>query len=210
VTKAVPGEIRETRLVGVIRADDADQALRIAEAAIDGGIAVIELTFTVPQVARAIGTLRAGGRRARVGAGTVLDASAARMAIRAGAEFLVSPSVEDDVADAAAAAGVPYVPGAATPTEVRRAMRLGADIIKVFPADTLGPRFLRSLLGPFPGLSLMPTGGITPENLGEWFASGAVAVGTGSGLTAPARKGDYDAVRAMACRYVDAVRGACP
>lgn len=206
----VPRQIREARLVGVIRADDADQALRIAEAAIDGGIDVIELTFTVPEVERAIVALRSGTRDVRVGAGTVLDATAARTAIRAGAEFLVGPTVGEDVAEAASEAGVPYIPGAATPTEVHRAMRLGADIIKLFPADTLGPGFLRSLLGPFPGVSLMPTGGITPENLGQWFASGAVAVGTGSGLTAPARYGDYDGVREMARSYVDAVRRACP
>lgn len=205
----VLGQIREARLVGVIRAADADQALRIAGAAIGGGIDVIELTFTVPGVERAIAALRAGGGAVRVGAGTVLDANAARAAIRAGAEFLVGPTVEEDVAEAASEAGVPYIPGAATPTEVHRAMRLGADIIKLFPADALGPGFLGSLLGPFPGLSLMPTGGVTPESLVEWLASGAVAVGTGSGLTAPARTGDYDAVSEMARCYVDAVRRAC-
>lgn len=199
------GRICEARLVAVIRAEDADQALRIAEAAIEGGIHVVELTFTVPRVGRAIEALRAGARGVQVGAGTVLDATAAQAAVGAGAEFLVGPTVDEEVAAAAAAEGVPYIPGGATPTEIHKAMKLGADIIKLFPADTLGTRFLRSLLGPFPSLSLMPTGGITPENLGEWLGAGAVAVGTGGGLTAPARAGDYDGVRAMARRYVDAV-----
>jgi 2-dehydro-3-deoxyphosphogluconate aldolase/(4S)-4-hydroxy-2-oxoglutarate aldolase len=204
----VLGRILEARLVGVIRADDADQALRIAHAVVEGGIDLIEVTFTVPHAERAIATLRNGREDVRVGAGTVLDDDAARVAIAAGAEFLVGPNLEESVAEVALASGVPYVPGAATPTEVSRAIRLGAKLIKIFPADVLGPRFLRSLLGPFPGLRLMPTGGITPENVGDWFAAGAMAVGTGGGLTSPARAGDYEGVTAVARRYLEAVERA--
>lgn len=202
--------ILEQGLVGVIRADDEEQAIRTANALVEGGIRVIEMTFTVPGAARAIAALRArdGQGELRVGAGTVLDGETARIAILEGAQFLVGPAVDPATARLANRYGVPYIPGAGTLTEIVRAMELGADIVKVFPAVTLGPGFLESVRGPLPQASLMPTGGIALGDVGRWMGAGAVALGTGSQLTSGAREGNYAAVAAMASRFVDAVRSA--
>lgn len=174
--------IEETGVVAVIRLASAGPLRRTAEAIAAGGIRVIEFTMTTPRalevLAEAAGTLGA----CMFGAGTVLDAETARSAIRAGAQFIVSPNLCPEVIRLCRRYGVPAIPGAMTPTEILQAWELGADMVKVFPAGVLGPRYLKDILAPLPQLRLIPTGGITLENAGEYIRAGAVAVGIGGDL----------------------------
>jgi 2-dehydro-3-deoxyphosphogluconate aldolase/(4S)-4-hydroxy-2-oxoglutarate aldolase len=142
-----------------------------------------------------------------VGAGSVLDSEAARDAIAAGARYLVSPVVIPALVEIGHAMDVPVLLGGFTPTEILSAHRAGADAVKVFPADALGPAFIRGVLGPMPFLRLVPTGGVTPENVGDWLRAGAVAVGLGGALVDPklVAAGDFAALTARARRVAEAV-----
>ncbi|MGA2183894.1 MAG: bifunctional 2-keto-4-hydroxyglutarate aldolase/2-keto-3-deoxy-6-phosphogluconate aldolase, partial [Bryobacteraceae bacterium] len=173
------GRIVESGLVAVVRASSSDEAARIAEACALGGVGAIEITLTVPGALRVIEDLvaRHGAESILVGAGTVLDAETARLAILAGAQFIVSPSLDAATGRLCNRYGIPWMPGAQTVREVIEAMELGADIVKVFPGEVLGPGFIRAVKGPLPQASLMPTGGVTLENAGEWIQAGAVALG---------------------------------
>ena len=187
--------------VAVVRLPDAAHTLRAVEAIVDGGIVAIELTMTTPGALDVVETL--AGRHdgaLLVGAGSVLDAATARRAVDAGATFVVSPVFRAEVVLEAQRLGVPAMPGAFTPTEILDAHAAGADAVKVFPADTLGPAFIKGVLGPMPFLRLMPTGGVTPENVGSWLRAGAAAVGLGSALVDPklVAAGDFGALRARA------------
>lgn len=180
-------------VVPIIRAPSADHALRISETLIAAEMPVLEVTFTVPGAAEVIRELRLRHPELLVGAGTVLDAPTARAAIREGAQFLVSVTAPPDVMALGHHAGVPVIPGAYTPTEIIAALALGAQVVKLFPAELGGPAYLRTLRGPLPALRVFPTGGVSPENVREWFAAGAVAVGVGSVLTRDvATSGDYE------------------
>src|SRR5439155_10361694 len=129
-----------------------------------------------------------------IGAGTVLDEETARIAILAGAQFIVSPSLNAGTAQLCRRYQVPYMPGAATATEVVRALEEGADIVKVFPGEILGPAFVKAILGPLPHAPLMPTGGVALDNAADWIHAGCVALGVGSNLTASAKMGDYASI----------------
>ena len=137
-----------------------------------------------------------------VGAGTVLDSETARIAVLAGARFVVGPSLNRGVARLSNRYGVPYIPGAGTAGEVVKAMEAGADIVKVFPGETLGPSFVKAILGPLPHASLMPTGGVSVDNVSDWIAAGAVAVGAGGALTSGAATGDFEAVTKLAEKFL--------
>jgi len=191
--------ILERGMVGIVRASTSDAALRIAEACIAGGITALEVAFTTPDT---LGVLRAlrerHGGEVLLGAGTVLDAETARAAILAGAQFIISPGVNVETIALCQRYQVLAMPGAMTPTEIVTALQAGADIVKVFPAEMFGPAYIKALRAPLPQAPLMPTGGVTVQNLAEWFASGAVAVGIGSSLSGPGAKGDYAAVTARA------------
>lgn len=190
-------------MVGIVRAGTADAALRIAEACIAGGVTALEVAFTTPDTLGVLRTLRERhGAGVLLGAGTVLDAETARAAILAGAQFIISPGVNVDTIALCQRYQVLAMPGAMTPTEIVTALQAGADIVKVFPAEMFGPAYIRALRAPLPQAPLMPTGGVTVENLAEWFASGAVAVGIGSSLSGPGAKGDYAAVTARAQAFV--------
>ena len=181
--------IKECGLVAVVRATSADQAARIAEACIEGGVAAIELTFTVPRVHHIIEEMadRYGGKgEIIIGAGTVLDPETARIAILSGAEYVVSPSFNLETMQLCNRYRIPVMPGVVSPADAIRALEAGADIIKVFPGELFGPKIIKSLKGPIPQGQYMPTGGVDPQNVGEWIRAGAVAVGAGSSLT----KGD--------------------
>lgn len=143
-----------------------------------------------------------------IGAGTVLDPETARLAMLAGAQFLVSPALNSDTARLANRYQIPYMPGVATPREVIEAMECGCEILKVFPGETLGPAWIKAVKAPLPQASLMPTGGVSIENVGTWIAAGAVAVGVGGNLTGAAQKGDYPAITALARRFLAAIREA--
>ena len=190
-------------MVGIVRAGSPDAALQIAEACIAGGITALEVAFTTPDTLGVLRTLRERhGADVLLGAGTVLDTETARAAILAGAQFIISPGVNVETIALCQRYQVLSMPGAMTPTEIVTALQAGADIVKVFPAEMFGPAYIKALRAPLPQAPLMPTGGVTVENLQEWFASGAVAVGIGGSLSGPGATGDYTAVTARAQAFV--------
>jgi 2-dehydro-3-deoxyphosphogluconate aldolase/(4S)-4-hydroxy-2-oxoglutarate aldolase len=191
-------------MVAIVRAQTADAALTLAEACIAGGMTALEVAFTTPDTLDVLRTLRQRhGERLLLGAGTVLDPETARLAILAGAQMIISPAVSVETIRLCQRYQVLSMPGALTPTEIMAAMEAGADLVKVFPAETMGPAYLQALRAPLPQAPLMPTGGVTVENLHEWFANGALAVGIGGGLSGPAAQGDYRAVTERARRFVE-------
>lgn len=202
--------VLESGLVAIVRTDSAEQAARIAEACAAGGVAALEVTFTVPGAAAVIEDLvkRYEPEEMSIGAGTVLDAETARIATLVGAQFLVSPALNVDTARLANRYQIPYMPGVATPREAVEALECGCDILKVFPGETLGPTFLKAIRAPLPQAALMPTGGVSIENVAGWIAAGAAAVGVGGHLIAGARTGDYASITALAKRFLEAIREA--
>lgn len=207
---AVVSKIVEAGLVAVVRADSSEQAARIADACIKGGVAAIEITFTVPGAAETIKDLAAAYKSGEIiiGAGTVLDPETARIAILAGAQYVVSPSVNLDTIRLCNRYQVPVMPGAATIKEIVEAMEAGADIVKVFPGETLGPAFVKAVKGPLPQAPLMPTGGVSLDNVAEWIKAGCVAVGVGGNLTAGAKKGDWQSITDLGREFVAKIRAA--
>lgn len=194
-------------MVAIVRADTPDAALALAEACIAGGVTALEVAFTTPDTLGILKTLRQRhGDAVLLGAGTVLDPETARMAILAGAQFIISPGVNTDTIRLCNRYQVPAMPGAMTPTEIVTALEAGADIVKVFPGEAFGPEYIKAVRAPLPQAPLMPTGGVTLENMGDWFQYGSVAVGIGSSLTGPAKNGDYAAVTANACAFVQRMR----
>jgi 2-dehydro-3-deoxyphosphogluconate aldolase/(4S)-4-hydroxy-2-oxoglutarate aldolase len=202
-------KILDDGLIAVIRAESREQAARIAEACAEGGVAALEITFTVPGAAGAIEHLaKEFSSKILLGAGTVLDPETARIAILAGAHFVVSPALNPETARLCNRYQVAYMPGAATIREVIEGMESGADIIKVFPGETLGPTFIKAVKGPLPQAQLMPTGGVGLENVGEWIKAGAVAIGAGSSLTAGAKTNDYASITRLAREFGEKIREA--
>jgi 2-dehydro-3-deoxyphosphogluconate aldolase/(4S)-4-hydroxy-2-oxoglutarate aldolase len=205
----VLGKIVASGLVAVIRANNPDQAARIAEACALGGVAAVEITFTVPG---ATGVIEHLAKRSLgqilLGAGTVLDPETARIAILAGAQFVVGPALDPETARLCNRYQVPYIPGAGTIGEVIAAMECGADIVKVFPGEILGPSFVKAVKGPLPQASLMPTGGVSVENVGDWIKAGSVAVGVGGNLTAGAKTGDFASITQLARQFVGKIKEA--
>lgn len=210
---AVVARVREGGAVAVLRLPDVRQTLDAAEWLVRGGVTALEVTLTTAGALDAIRELaRRYGDDALVGAGSVLDADAARRSVDAGARFVVSPVFVPEVVAASHGLGVAAMPGAFTPTEILRAHQAGADVVKVFPSEVLGPAFIKGVLAPMPFLQLMPTGGVTPENVGDWLRAGAMAVGLGSALVDPklVAAGDEAAIVDRARRVVAAVRAARP
>lgn len=196
-------------LVAVIRAENPDQAFRIAEACAAGGVAALEITFTVPGAAGVIEHLaKKCSHEILLGAGTVLDPETARIAILAGAHFVVSPALNPETARLCNRYQVPYMPGAATIREVVEAMECGADIVKVFPGEILGPAFVKAVKGPLPQAQLMPTGGVSLENVVDWIRAGSVALGVGGNLTAGAKTGDFVSITHLARQFVEKIKEA--
>ncbi len=201
--------VLECGIVAVVRFWDPAPLVDVMRALADGGVTVAEITFTVPN---AIDVIREAkrllGDRVLLGAGTVLDTETARAAILAGAEFIVSPAVNLDVIRMCRRYDKLVMPGAFTPTEVLSAWETGADIVKVFPADVLGPAFFKALRGPLPQVKLMPTGGVNLQTASEFLAAGACCLGIGGQLVDPkaiATK-DFTAIRTMAERYTATVK----
>jgi 2-dehydro-3-deoxyphosphogluconate aldolase/(4S)-4-hydroxy-2-oxoglutarate aldolase len=196
-------------LVAVIRAENPEQAADIAEACGLGEVAALEITFTVPGASAVIEHLaKKFSREILLGAGTVLDPETARIAILAGAQFIVSPALNSETARLCNRYQIPYMPGAGTIAEVIAAMECGADIVKVFPGEILGPAFVKAVKGPLPQASLMPTGGVTLENVADWIRAGAVAVGVGGNLTAGAKTGDFASITNLARQFVENIKAA--
>ena len=212
----ITAKIKEEKIIAIIRHLGAKDAEALCEALYKGGIRLAEITFdpagTIPaeETAKTISVLRdkfAG--KMLIGAGTVLDMDYARIAIGAGAEFIISPNTDPDVIRYTKECGRVSIPGAMTPTEVVSAYRAGADFVKVFPSDTLGLMFIKALRAPLPHIPLIPTGGINTGNIADFLSAGAAAVGIGSNLSRNdlVKAGRLDEITALAEEYLRAANG---
>lgn len=205
----VLNKVMETGVVAVVRGKNIQEAVKISDACVKGGVNILEVTFTVPKAEKVIETLREKyGDQAVVGAGTVLDSETARIAILNGAEFIVGPNFDLETAKLCNRYQVPYMAGCMTITEIVRAMEHGTDIIKLFPGAAFGPSIVKDIKGPLPQVSIMPTGGVSLDNVKEWIDNGCVAVGVGGALTAGAKTGNYDLITETAESFVNKVREA--
>lgn len=198
-------------VVAVIRADQPDPVVPLCEALVQGGVSILEVTMTVPDAVNVMkNVIKALGQHAIVGMGSVLDAAMARAALDAGAEFIVSPITKVEVAAAARGAQRVCMLGAYTPTEAQLAHLSGADFVKIFPADNLGPAYLKALRAPMPHLKLVPTGGVTLENAAAFIKAGAAALGVGSSLITKEilRAANWPELTRLAGEYARIVREA--
>jgi 2-dehydro-3-deoxyphosphogluconate aldolase/(4S)-4-hydroxy-2-oxoglutarate aldolase len=202
-------QLREAQAVAVVRARDGREAMQIVDALAGGGLRAIELTFTTPGVEDAIARAR---RRldpdTLLGAGTVTTAEQVDSAAAAGADFLVSPHLDPPLLERMLATELLAIPGTLTPSEIAAALRIGASVVKLFPASSVGVAYMQALFGPFPGLQVMPTGGVTVASARSWLDAGAAAVGLGSELLPRSLRdaGDWDAVRDNAARLLAELR----
>jgi 2-dehydro-3-deoxyphosphogluconate aldolase / (4S)-4-hydroxy-2-oxoglutarate aldolase len=198
-------------LVAVIRTARGEDVLPVCEALAAGGIDALEITLTVPNALKAIREARDRfGPGVILGAGTVTSAQSCREAIKAGAEFIVSPIMRPEIVQAAHEAGRPVMLGAYTPTEAQAAHEAGADFVKIFPADRLGASYIKALLGPLPHLRIVPTGGVDLETIPEFIKAGCAALGVGSSLIKPEiiKNGDWKDLSRLAKAYVNVVKKA--
>lgn len=201
-------KIRDAGIVAVVRAESADKAKRIADACLEGGVPAVEITFTVPAAHKVIEELANYYKNGEIilGAGTVLDAETARIAILSGAQYVVSPALDEATVKLCNRYAIPCMPGVMTLADVIKALELGCDIIKLFPGEAFGPAMVKSIKGPLPQANIMPTGGVDVNNVAQWFKAGVVAVGAGSALTAGAKTGDYKAITDTAKQFVENIR----
>ncbi|HEX7432377.1 MAG TPA: bifunctional 4-hydroxy-2-oxoglutarate aldolase/2-dehydro-3-deoxy-phosphogluconate aldolase [Anaerolineaceae bacterium] len=203
--------LKELGLIAVIRGPSADLTVKMVEALIAGGVYAIEITYSTPNAVEVVKTLdRTFGDKIVLGMGTLTESRQAEEALGAGARFLVSPLVEAELGKAMIATGLATMIGALTPTEVFQAYRMGSDVVKIFPGNLVGPAYIKSLKGPFPYIPMMPTGGVSATNVGEWFAAGVYGVGAGSELCPPAlaKEGRFDEIIEKAREFVQAVKAA--
>ncbi len=202
--------VEETGIVAVVRAENAEKALKITEAVKKGGIDAIEITMTVPGAVDVIKQLTDEYSKDEIliGAGSVLDAETARACILAGAEYIVSPSLDEETIAMCNRYQKAVMPGAMSVTEVVKAMKYGADIVKVFPATLFGPKIIKALKGPLPQAPLMPTGGVSLDNVKDWIKAGSLAVGVGSSLSKGAKTGDYEQVTETAKEFIRLIKEA--
>lgn len=197
--------LQKNYLFAVVRGSSAEDAVEISQAVYEGGIKNIEVTFTTPSADDAIKQLSQEfeGTDMVVGAGTVMDAITARIAIIAGAKFIVSPNLVPEIATVCNRYGIPYLPGTGSVTEIGQALETGVDVVKVFPGGILGPKFIKDVHGPIPHVEMMPSGGVSLDNMGEWIENGAWAVGIGSALTKGVEEKGYSAATDNAKEFVD-------
>ena len=202
--------VEETGIVAVVRAENAEKALKITEAVKKGGIDAIEITMTVPGAVDVIKQLTDEYSRDEIliGAGSVLDAETARACILAGAEYIVSPSLDKETIAMCNRYQKAVMPGAMSVTEVVKAMKYGADIVKIFPATLFGPKIIKAVKGPLPQAPLMPTGGVSLDNVKDWIKAGSLAVGVGSSLSKGAKTGDYEQVTETAKEFIRLIKEA--
>ena len=203
-------KIIDSGMVAIIRADVSEHANRIAEACAKGGVVALEITFTVPGAAGIIETLAKEYKATEmiIGAGTVLDPETARIAILSGAKFVVSPALNADTARLCNRYQIPHMPGTGTVKEILEAMEAGADIIKIFPSEGLGPGFVKAVRSPLPQAQLMPTGGVSLDNVTDWIKAGCVAVGVSGHLTGNKDASSSKAIAETAKRFLEKIRKA--
>ncbi|EHO80381.1 MULTISPECIES: bifunctional 2-keto-4-hydroxyglutarate aldolase/2-keto-3-deoxy-6-phosphogluconate aldolase [Fusobacterium] len=197
-------KITDIGIVAVVRSETIEEGIRISKACVEGGIPAIEVTYTVPGATEVIKALKEQftSDELVIGAGTVLDAATARIAILAGSEFIVSPAFDEETAKLCNLYQVPYMPGCMTITEITKAMQYGADIVKLFPGSAFGPSFVKAVKAPLPQANIMPTGGVSLENIDEWFKNGVVAVGAGGKLAS----GSSEDIIATAKAFVEKIK----
>ena len=198
-------------VVAVLRLDSPEKLADIARALISGGVTNVEVTMTTPGALGGIEQLcRTFGDTALIGVGTVLDPDTCRKAVHAGAQFVVSPHCDPAIVSITRQLGKVSVPGAFTPTEMVRAWSAGADLLKVFPSGGIGPNYFRDILAPLPKFKLIPTGGVTPDNAGDWIRAGAACIGAGAALMPKdsIARGAWDDISVRARKFADAVRAA--
>lgn len=202
--------IKDVGIVAVVRASSADEAKKITEACMEGGVPAIELTFTVPGAHKVIDELAAYYKNDNIilGAGTVLDPETARVAILSGAQYVVSPYYDEATIKLCNRYAVPCMPGCMTIHDVIKSLELGCDIIKLFPGDAFGPGMVKAIKGPVPQANIMPTGGVDVDNVAEWIKAGVVAVGAGSSLTKGAKTGDFALITETAKKFVSNIQEA--
>ncbi len=201
--------VLECGIVAVVRSPDSQQLVEVCRALADGGVTVVEITMTVPDALQVLARVRAAlGDRVLLGAGTILDAETARAALLSGAEYLVAPSLNLDVIRVCRRYSKLVMPGAFTPTEILTAWEAGADIVKVFPADVLGPAFIKAVRAPLPQVRLMPTGGVDLTTAASFLKAGACCLGLGGALVEAkaVAAGDFDRIRDLASQYAAIVR----
>ena len=201
--------IEHAGVVAVVREDSQKRAIEAAHAVIKGGIKGIEVTFSVPQADQVIAQLKEeyqNDSSVVIGAGTVLDAVTARLAILAGAEFVVSPCFDQATAEMCNFYQVPYIPGCMTITEMQQAMKSGADIVKLFPANNFTPQMIKAAKAPLPHVNIMPTGGVNLENIAAWKQAGAIVVGVGGNLFKGVKDENYELVSQTAKQYIEVWR----
>ncbi|WP_462424415.1 bifunctional 2-keto-4-hydroxyglutarate aldolase/2-keto-3-deoxy-6-phosphogluconate aldolase [Fusobacterium ulcerans] len=197
-------KITDIGIVAVVRSETIEEGIRISKACVEGGIPAIEVTYTVPGATEVIKALKEQftSDELVIGAGTVLDAATARIAILAGSEFIISPAFDEETAKLCNLYQVPYMPGCMTITEITKAMQYGADIVKLFPGSAFGPSFVKAVKAPLPQANIMPTGGVSLENIDEWFKNGVVAVGAGGKLAS----GSSEDIIATAKAFVEKIK----
>lgn len=203
--------IKELGLLAVLRGPSEALTLKMVEALVAGGVIGIEVTFSTPNAPAVVKQLHEKyGDQIVLGMGTLTKVEHAQQAMDAGASFLVSPHTDDELAAAMTATGLATMMGAMTPSEVVHAYKLGSDVVKLFPGSLGGPAYLKAIRDPLPDIPLMPTGGVRVENIADWFAAGAVAVGAGGSLCPRpfAEAGQFDMISERARLYMDAVRKA--
>ncbi|WP_071705944.1 bifunctional 2-keto-4-hydroxyglutarate aldolase/2-keto-3-deoxy-6-phosphogluconate aldolase [Murdochiella vaginalis] len=198
----------EEKLVAVIRGNNEEQVIETAKAVVAGGIHFLEITFTVPNAQIIIGKLNGMfpcDSSVVVGAGTCLDAETARIAILAGAKFVVSPHFDPDIMKICNSYCVPVFPGSTDVTGIKECLSYGAEVVKLFPGEIMGIHAIKAFKGPLPHAEFMPTGGVNVDNVIEWLKGGAFAVGVGGSLTGAAKNGEYTKVTEMAKQFVEQV-----
>jgi 2-dehydro-3-deoxyphosphogluconate aldolase / (4S)-4-hydroxy-2-oxoglutarate aldolase len=209
--QAILKRIADLGLLAVLRAPDPAGARRAVDALVETGVLGIEITYSTPDAASVIADVKQSyGDEVLVGAGTLIARAQVAEAAEAGASYLVSPGLDDEVVAAMQTTGLPAMAGVLTPTEVMRGVGLGVDVMKLFPGSLGGPSYLRSLRGPFPDVPFMPTGGVSADNVGDWLAAGAIAVGAGSELASAGdiSSGDFAGIREKGRRFLVAIREA--
>lgn len=199
-------QIRNEKVIALIRADEANALIDCVLALSAGGLNCIELTMTTRGAVELCARISEELPQILLGLGTVLDADVARRGIDAGAKFIVTPSVRPEVISLCKESGVPVFGGALTPTEIIASWELGVDVVKVFPAEYFGPSYIKSIRAPFPNIRVMPTGGVTPETVGEFLKNGAFATAAGSALVSPGalKNKDWASIAMRAREFVNA------
>ena len=202
--------IEETGVIAVVRAENEEQAMKITDAVKNGGVEAIEITMTVPGAINVIKQLTNEYSRDEIliGAGSVLDAETARSCILAGAEYIVSPSLDEETIAMCNRYQKVVMPGAMSVTEVVKGMKYGADVVKIFPASLFGPKIIGAVKGPLPQAPLLPTGGVSLDNVKDWIKAGSLAVGVGSSLSKGAKTGDYEQVTETAKEFIRLIKEA--